>query len=374
VLLESGGERVVLTDFGIASLDGDPSLTRTGTLVGSPGFIAPERLREDPAGPASDLWSLGATLYTAVEGRQPFDRDGHMAVLGAVLTEEPTPPRRAGSLAPLLWHLLRKDPNARLPVEVVRQVLQNVADGRPSGLADPTATHPVQTSPVQTGPVPARRRRLVWLPVAAGFLVVATIGAIAAVNAASDGQAAPKTQTETPVAQHTSPTATTAAVDFCALLTSRQVSTLLPGGTTQKSKEDDGCSWWISKRGVTIEDSDGSATTPWPASETEAHNKFVSVRNGKSSGSELTVWGWPEIGVKYVRGHTSAARDIDGVGDEAFSYTTTGTSQAMDKAFVVFRENRAVVQVEYVYARGSATPDQAVQAARWAAQALEGRS
>ncbi|GAA2430384.1 hypothetical protein GCM10010191_49930 [Actinomadura vinacea] len=66
VLLADDG-RVMLTDFGVASLDGDPALTRTGMLVGSPGYIAPERLRDEQAGPASDLWSLGATLFAAAE-------------------------------------------------------------------------------------------------------------------------------------------------------------------------------------------------------------------------------------------------------------------------------------------------------------------
>lgn len=100
VLLADDG-RVILTDFGIAAIEGDPALTRAGALVGSPGFIAPERLRDQPAGPASDLWSLGATLYAAVEGRAPFDRATPMAALGAVLTEETPSPRRAGALAPL---------------------------------------------------------------------------------------------------------------------------------------------------------------------------------------------------------------------------------------------------------------------------------
>ncbi|NEA25587.1 serine/threonine protein kinase [Actinomadura bangladeshensis] len=119
VLLAEDG-RVVLTDFGIASIEADPALTRTGTFVGSPGYIAPERLREQPGGPESDLWSLGATLYTTVEGRPPFERDSPMAVLGAVLAEEPAPPRQAGHLAPLLWQLLHKVPSARPGMEDVR--------------------------------------------------------------------------------------------------------------------------------------------------------------------------------------------------------------------------------------------------------------
>ncbi|HZE34042.1 MAG TPA: serine/threonine-protein kinase, partial [Actinoallomurus sp.] len=122
-ILLAGDGRVVLTDFGIASLEGDPSLTRTGAFVGSPGFVAPERLREAPAGPASDLWSLGATLYAAVEGRPPFERDTPMAALGAVLTDDAPSPVRAGPLTPVLWHLLVKDPAARISADDAERAL-----------------------------------------------------------------------------------------------------------------------------------------------------------------------------------------------------------------------------------------------------------
>lgn len=133
ILLADDG-RAILTDFGIASLEGDPSLTRTGDFVGSPGFVAPERLREQPVGPASDLWSLGATLYAAVEGRPPFDRDTPMAALGAVLTDDAPPPVRAGPLAPVLWRLLVKDPAARIPAGDAARALRQVSAGLPSGL------------------------------------------------------------------------------------------------------------------------------------------------------------------------------------------------------------------------------------------------
>ncbi|TDD59280.1 GHKL domain-containing protein, partial [Actinomadura darangshiensis] len=120
VLLARDG-RVVLTDFGIATLDGDPALTRTGLLTGSPGYIAPERLRDEPAGPASDLWSLGAALYAAAEGRGPFDRDTPMAALGAALTEEAPYPVRSGGLAPVLLGLLAKDPAKRIGATAARE-------------------------------------------------------------------------------------------------------------------------------------------------------------------------------------------------------------------------------------------------------------
>ncbi|GAA3451973.1 hypothetical protein GCM10018962_38060 [Dactylosporangium matsuzakiense] len=112
VLLAEDG-RVVLTDFGIARVEGEGHVTRTGLVLGSPEFIAPERAREGIAGPASDLWSLGATLYTAVEGRSPFGRGSAMETLSALASEEADPPQRAGALAPVLRALLRKDPRAR---------------------------------------------------------------------------------------------------------------------------------------------------------------------------------------------------------------------------------------------------------------------
>src|SRR3954454_3292889 len=109
-VLLAGDGRVVLTDFGIATIEGDPSLTTSGTLLGSPAFIAPERVQGRGAGTESDLWSLGATLYTAVEGRPPYDRGAPLPTLAAAVTEEPDPARLAGPLWPALEGLLRKNP------------------------------------------------------------------------------------------------------------------------------------------------------------------------------------------------------------------------------------------------------------------------
>ncbi|MFD0477744.1 serine/threonine-protein kinase [Nonomuraea thailandensis] len=96
VLLADDG-RVVLTDFGIATLETETQLTVTG-LAGTPAFIAPERLKGLPARRESDLWSLGATLYTAVEGRSPHERGMALATMHAVLTDEPDPATHAGPL------------------------------------------------------------------------------------------------------------------------------------------------------------------------------------------------------------------------------------------------------------------------------------
>ncbi len=126
VLLAKDG-RTVLTDFGIATVEGDPSLTRTGMVVGSPGFLAPERIRGGAATPASDLWSLGATLYAAVEGRGPYDRHaGVMATMAAVITADPEPPKAAGPLIAVIGALLGRDPARRPSAGAVARMLDAI--------------------------------------------------------------------------------------------------------------------------------------------------------------------------------------------------------------------------------------------------------
>jgi eukaryotic-like serine/threonine-protein kinase len=124
-------DRAVLADFGIATRDGDVGLTASGVLVGAPAFIAPERVRAEPGtqvGPASDLWSLGATLYNAVEGRPPYQRDGAICTIAAVVHDEPDPVERAGHLAPVLAALLRHEPELRPSATEVRELLLHVID------------------------------------------------------------------------------------------------------------------------------------------------------------------------------------------------------------------------------------------------------
>lgn len=135
VLLQDDG-RVVLTDFGIALVEGTGTLTRTGDVIGSPDYLAPERALGKHPGTPSDLWSLGATLYAAVEGMSPFRRASALGTLQAVVHEDPPPPRRAGPLAPLLLGLLRKDPHTRMgSVEAQRLLDAAAAGGRTGGAA-----------------------------------------------------------------------------------------------------------------------------------------------------------------------------------------------------------------------------------------------
>ena len=123
-ILVTSESRVVLTDFGIATLHGDPGLTQAGMVMGTPGFCAPERIRGEPATPASDLWSLGATLYAAVEGRGPFEGQGSaMAVLANIVHGDPPPATRAGPLEPVILALMRRDPAARPDATGARRLL-----------------------------------------------------------------------------------------------------------------------------------------------------------------------------------------------------------------------------------------------------------
>ncbi|MFE9474552.1 serine/threonine-protein kinase [Streptomyces griseofuscus] len=143
VLLGHDG-RVLLTDFGIAQIEGDSTITRTGEVVGSVDYLAPERVRGHDPGPASDLWALGATLYTAVEGRSPFRRTSPLSTMQAVVEEEAEQPVNAGPLGPVISALLRKEPERRPSAEEAEQMLAEAAEGRRPSAAQ--AYVPTQTS------------------------------------------------------------------------------------------------------------------------------------------------------------------------------------------------------------------------------------
>ncbi|MFF2650982.1 protein kinase [Streptomyces sp. NPDC058045] len=126
VLIAEDG-RVVLTDFGIAQVEGDPSITSTGMLVGAPSYISPERARGHKPGPAADLWSLGGLLYAAVEGTPPYDKGSAIATLTAVMTESVEKPKNAGPLLEkVIYGLLVKDPDRRLDDAGARAMLTEV--------------------------------------------------------------------------------------------------------------------------------------------------------------------------------------------------------------------------------------------------------
>jgi hypothetical protein len=182
-------DRVVVTDFGIARMaDSTSTLTATGVVLGTPQYMAPEQLEGRKVGPAADMWSLGATLYAAAEGRPPFDGETLTAICVAVLTKDPAPPADAGPLAQTLTQLLAKDPGGRPDAAAAAQALRaavshtGAADTHPdtvsvpSALAPPApagqatalraaapqkpATEPVPPAIVPGSARPARRKRL----------------------------------------------------------------------------------------------------------------------------------------------------------------------------------------------------------------------
>ncbi|MFB8246801.1 serine/threonine-protein kinase [Streptomyces sp. NPDC055952] len=124
VLLEAGTDRVVLTDFGIAQVQGAPTLTENGSFVGSPEYTAPERMSGVRTGPESDLWSLGALLCAALSGESPFHRDSLGGVLHAVVVGDIRPPAEAGPLLPVVHGLLERDPDRRLDADRAERMLR----------------------------------------------------------------------------------------------------------------------------------------------------------------------------------------------------------------------------------------------------------
>ncbi len=235
VLVEDD-DAVVLTDFGIAYEMDQVSLTATGTMIGSPQYMAPERVRGESPGPASDLFSLGATLYAAVEGRAPFARTGQLPTLAAVLSDPPDAFEHAGPLQPVLAGLLEKEPDRRPSAEEVEEALRTImaVEQAPTtgdlsrltagGIAepapmvvDPPVVRPERPEPVSVPvpaesfvrlepasgaavpaesfvrpesstvtsdapppapvvPAPRRRRRLMWTLVAAAVAIVVAVG------------------------------------------------------------------------------------------------------------------------------------------------------------------------------------------------------
>ncbi|RCG22075.1 serine/threonine protein kinase [Streptomyces diacarni] len=165
VLLREDGA-AVLTDFGIAALQGSATVTATGEFLGSPEFVAPERVRGVEDDPAGDLWSLGLTLYVSTEAHSPLRRATTLATIAAVLDDPVPPPVRSGALGPVLEAVLVRDPAARPTAEALERMLADVAEGRAatpylptetsmpvrSPSASPPGTVPPGTVPSGTGP------------------------------------------------------------------------------------------------------------------------------------------------------------------------------------------------------------------------------
>ncbi|MFF8398729.1 protein kinase [Streptomyces sp. NPDC016172] len=151
VLLETGTDRVVLTDFGIAQVAGAPTLTENGAFVGSPEYTAPERMSGARTGPESDLWSLGALLCAALSGESPFHRDSLGGILHAVVVGDIQPPAQAGPLLPVVRGLLERDPDRRLDGDRAERMLRAFRDTGRTPPSPPPGYAPT------VGAVPRRR-------------------------------------------------------------------------------------------------------------------------------------------------------------------------------------------------------------------------
>ncbi|WP_419993702.1 serine/threonine-protein kinase [Streptomyces boninensis] len=174
-ILVANDGRVVLTDFGIAVVEGGSAITMTGELIGSPEFLAPERALGRNPGPASDLWSLGVTMYAAVQGNSPFRQDTPLSTLRAVVDEELPPATRAGPLGPVIQALLQKDPAQRLGPDAAEGQLRLIAAGgtprTPTEVvttpSQPPTEHATPPPPPPGGPQP-------WTPAAGSAASAAT--------------------------------------------------------------------------------------------------------------------------------------------------------------------------------------------------------
>ncbi|RBQ19818.1 hypothetical protein DP939_14005 [Spongiactinospora rosea] len=208
--------RAVLTDFGVATAEGDSSLTQTGMVAGSPSFLAPERASGGIGGAASDLWSFGATLYAGLMGRSPFERADTMETLNAILTEEPVYGRIPKIFHAVLRGLLERDPARRLTAEQADRMLADIQEAQ--------RARDRVTGPPPRGPRP--RGKVALAAAVAGVVLVA--GAVVAWNALPRGRNAADAATSTaprPVA------ATTAASTPSAGPVSRQSATPHPTRT-----------------------------------------------------------------------------------------------------------------------------------------------
>ncbi|MFJ9561427.1 serine/threonine-protein kinase [Streptomyces fuscichromogenes] len=220
VLLRPDG-RPVLTDFGIAAVREATALTATGSVIGTPDYMAPERVSGKDGGPAADLWSLAMMLYVAVEGHHPLRRGTTLATLAAVLAEDVPPPLRAGPLTDVLTRVLVRDPAARPDAAELDRLLARAARQTESATSFPlqppsapprdTAPQPVvppvvvpqDTTPTSLRPAPRRRRTLLLLPTAA----VAVAGALVWTNLPDTGSHTSGSKGSTTAPATTSPSA-----------------------------------------------------------------------------------------------------------------------------------------------------------------------
>ncbi|MEU4578846.1 serine/threonine-protein kinase [Nonomuraea sp. ATR24] len=324
VLLTDDG-RVLLTDFGIATVAGNEAITQGGMLSGSPGYIAPERLRGEPDGPHSDLWSLGATLFTAVEGVAPFARASPAAAIAAALTQEPAPVRRAGPMAPVLAALLDKDPARRCSPAQAAAAMEGVA--REAGVLDDDRTAPGRL----------RRRRA---PIVLGALLAVglTAAAVAVVLPKVFPYTAPVIRPFSPVTALPSASGTaklfTNAFEACDLLTAAQARKVFGGPAKEQFFSEYHCRW------------------TGPDNATMVVMAYLTP----------SVWGAENFHDLQVKNMKQEPRRTPGtkvragpdIGDEAFSFTQRSPFSFMRKQYtseVSFRMTNVAVGIKLTGAR-----------------------
>ncbi|MFG1611857.1 serine/threonine-protein kinase [Nonomuraea wenchangensis] len=333
ILLDADGS-AMLTDFGIAAPMGGPG--GLAGSAGSPGYMAPERLNEQPSGPASDLWSLGASLYTAVEGRAPFERDLPAAVAAAVLLHEPPFPARAGRrLGGLLMAMLAKNPAARPTAPQIRQELTALA-----------------------GAAPEPRGRPRWLlPAALAAAAVVLLGA-GGWYAVSALRPQPDTGRYA------------AAPDPCTLLTDAQAEELMKVTPVRNASRPGECQWIVREgpgRTLTVrawaEKPDGDLGGPQVAQRRFASEKATRAAGKGQEGRDVRG------GVSEVPGIAESA-----ILQNSFTFYINTNKSGRSDSVLLFRTSNLLGEVVWhrddVPASRAADKETAVAAARLVAAAL----
>ncbi|WP_326626324.1 serine/threonine protein kinase [Nonomuraea fuscirosea] len=335
ILLDADGS-AMLTDFGIATPMGGRG-DRFGS-AGSPGYMAPERLNEQPSGPSSDLWSLGASLYTAVEGRAPFERELPAAIAAAVLLHQPPFPARAGrDLGGLLMAMLAKDPAARPDAARVRAELTRLAGATGGGRP---------------------RRRAAWAAAIAAAVVVLGAGGWYAASALGDP------------AQDTGRYA--AAPDPCALLGDDEAARLMKGAVERDPTRPGECQWQLSSgsgRGNRL------IVRAWAERPTRdlggpevAQRRFTSERSTRAAAEGTSL-----------RASHGKVRDVAGLGEaaiiqNAFEFYLNSTESGKSDSVLLFRTSNLLGEVvwhrEEATRKAPADQDTAIAAARLVFAAL----
>jgi eukaryotic-like serine/threonine-protein kinase len=218
VLVPDDGGSAKLVDFGIAAIADTPGITATGFALGSPSFVSPERAEGKPATAASDVFSLGATLYFAIEGVGPFERDSSMATLAAITSKPPRAPKRASRLGPLLLEMMDKDPVRRPDLDAVRSRLGDASPAaslpKPevaaseAGGGETRVVGSLQHRPPAPSPAPSASHRLRWLAVAAAGVLAATGVGVGAALSAGGGDSSGTTTTHAPASTGSAPATT----------------------------------------------------------------------------------------------------------------------------------------------------------------------